>query len=249
MNKKEQPRKQGRFSKLAQSGHAFDMYKHQEQPPEMVVCPKPVRCTDCKFADISNRLCELLKEVKNEIGIIHEKDIPNWCILPVPPPEPVKPDTTKLENQRYWDGVYDAIHGIVKYDLEHKKPEPVKPEEGLLLGYYSPEISVLRIRYEQEQKFGLRELLDKSCEAQLAKLQPELDRREARIKELQEACTYWEKIQPAITAQAKAEAYKEVADKVEGIENPYQEQGIESLNKCIGFGKCREAVKKILGKV
>jgi hypothetical protein len=41
MDKKEQPRKQGRFSRLAQSGHAFDMYKHQEQPPEMVVCPKP----------------------------------------------------------------------------------------------------------------------------------------------------------------------------------------------------------------
>ncbi len=42
--------------------------------------------------------------------------------------DPPSPDTTKLENQRYWDGVYDAIHGIVKYDLEHPKSDPPSPE-------------------------------------------------------------------------------------------------------------------------
>jgi hypothetical protein len=134
-------------------------------------------------------------------------------------------------------------------------PEPVKPEgllltdaEILSLKTRSINIRQLNETIEDVQEWNRKQIKD-LFNQKLAKLQPELDRREARIKELQEACTYWEKIQPAITAQAKAEVYKEVADKVEGIENPYQEQGIESLNKCIGFGKCREAVKKILGKV
>jgi hypothetical protein len=99
----------------------------------------------------------------------------------------------------------------------------VKPDEGLLLGYYSPEISVLRIRYEQEQKFGLRELLDKSCEAQLAKLQPELDRREARIKTLEgevkaqheTLIKYSSKWESAL-AQAKAEERKAIGEWLEG---------------------------------
>ena len=50
--------------------------------PEQVACLKPDNCWGCKFADIPNRLCTLLKEVKNEIGIIHTNDVPKWCPVP-----------------------------------------------------------------------------------------------------------------------------------------------------------------------
>jgi hypothetical protein len=247
------------YCETCQQGSQPDVPK-----PEMMVCPKPEQMMICPLAKECGDKCR---------GPAHNKnhEVNTWCrsftntgcpaCIPVSQsPQQILCKCGHLESEHFEGG------GDVTY-CEHKDgfyhcvctrfvpvspPEPVKPDEGLLLGYYSPEISVLRIRYEQEQKFGLRELLDKSCEAQLAKLQPELDRREARVGELEtEVIHLRDRSEAGWNAEkkAKAEAYKEVADKVEGIENPYQEQGTESLNKCIGFGKCREAVKKILGKV
>ena len=60
----------------------IDALYNSPEVPKQVACLKPDNCWGCKFADIPNRLCTLLKEVKNEIGIIHTNDVPKWCPVP-----------------------------------------------------------------------------------------------------------------------------------------------------------------------
>ena len=68
---------------------------------QQVVCPKSDNCWGCQFADITNRLCTLLKEVKNEIGIIHTNDVPKWCPVPSTP-EPEQVVCPKCGGDGHW---------------------------------------------------------------------------------------------------------------------------------------------------
>ena len=72
----------GWFADSRDYAEKIDALYTSPEVPQQVVCTKPDNCWGCKFADIPNRLCTLLKEVKNEIGIIHTNDVPKWCPVP-----------------------------------------------------------------------------------------------------------------------------------------------------------------------
>jgi hypothetical protein len=184
--------------------------QYQEQPkPEMVVCPKTEQMMICPKAETCDgENCDN-GEHKIDYRKPHKKDVAcdyHSRTCPACIPVPVSP------------------------------PEPVKPEEGLLL---TDEAIVDFVEDYPEQVYkefddiiDHLKFLGDLCEKQLAKLQPELDRREARIKELERqtnpkvigtvSLADIEKNCERIEAQAKAEAYKTILDDIETHCTSYQ---------------------------
>jgi hypothetical protein len=184
---------------------------------------KKVICDNCILKD-----CEVCDECALDFDGIYTA----FCASPLKPEMVVCP---KPDNCPDKTCPHRIAHEIMSNSCENggnckqicipvSPPEPVKPEEGLLLT--DEEMSQATINsynpnWDESQLFaaGIRAV----ALAQLAKLQPELDRREARIKTLEgevkaqheTLIKYSSKWESAL-AQAKAEERKAIGEWLEG---------------------------------
>jgi hypothetical protein len=177
--------------------------------------------------------------------------------------EPVKPDEGLLlnedsleiipilktyENSGFTDGFTNLVNGLLQAQLIECQTAFAVERAAMLKANAGQQKQVKELKAEYDE--GVLEIGRLNKNNMEVAVEIAVEPLEFRIKELERINRVLEQqltLENKPIAEAKAEAYKEVADKVEGIENPFA--GGESGKMCAGFSEGLQAVKKILGKV